>query len=106
MHAMVLEMCRLHAGRSDSNDGNSMFYMYRLGRVECCNAGTAVMAGVESGRYRMDTKYDLHVCNPHIVEETRYPGTAAREYGHSAKFSLFSTCSLKLIHRTKVICTR
>jgi hypothetical protein len=105
IRAMVLEMHRLHANHSGSDDGNSRFYRHHSRRAECCNAGKVVMAGVESGRCRMDTVYGRRICNLRIVEETAHPGIAARGYGHSARLSFYSTCSLQLICRTIVTCT-
>jgi hypothetical protein len=105
IHAMVFEMRRLHANHSSSDDGSSRFYRRHSRRVECCNAGKVVTAGVESGRCRMDTVYGRCNCSLRIVEETAHPGLAARGYGHSARLSFYSTCSLQLICRTIVICT-
>jgi hypothetical protein len=104
IHAMVLEMHRLHANHSGSDDGNSRFYRHHSRRAECCNAGNVVMAGVESGRCRRNKVYGRCICNLRIVGETAHPGIVARGYGHSARLSLYSTCSLQLICRTIVTC--
>src|SRR6185312_5904604 len=75
---MVLEIRLLHADHSDSNDDSSMFYMHHWERAECCNAGKAAVAEVESGRCRMNTGYVRRVYIRRIVEETAYPANAAR----------------------------
>src|SRR6266567_1460269 len=99
IHAMVLEMHRLHVNHSSSDDGSSRFYRCHSRRAECCNAGKVVMAGVESGRCRMNTVYGPRNCNLRIVEETVYPGIAARGTGCAHGLFLYSSSSLQRIQR-------
>src|SRR5258706_7199512 len=99
IHAMVLEMCRLHANHSGSDDGNSRFYRHHSRRAECCNAGKVVTAGVESGRCRMRREYVRSVCSLHIEGETGDRAVAASSAEQNAGLSLCSSYILQPIHK-------